>query len=81
MKRGSESEPTTGRNQMDALLVGIDAGCLSVFDRLSEENVIPNLRSLFETGVAGPLESQIPPWTPSAWPSLFTSGLGECPGA
>ncbi len=72
MKRSSESEPTTGRNRMDVLLVGIDAGCLSVFDRLSEENVIPNLRALLETGVAGPLESQIPPWTPSAWPSLFT---------
>ncbi|ELY57580.1 type I phosphodiesterase/nucleotide pyrophosphatase [Natronolimnohabitans innermongolicus JCM 12255] len=57
---------------MDALLIGIDAGCLSVFDRLSDEDVIPNLRALLDAGVSAPLESQIPPWTPSAWPSMFT---------
>ncbi|SDJ66995.1 Predicted phosphohydrolase or phosphomutase, AlkP superfamily [Natronorubrum texcoconense] len=60
------------RNRMDALLIGIDAGCPSVFDRLSDEGVIPNLQSLLDAGTSGPLESQIPPWTPSAWPSLFT---------
>ncbi|WP_242695645.1 alkaline phosphatase family protein [Halomontanus rarus] len=60
------------RNGMGALLLGIDAGCLSVFDRLSAEGVIPNLRSLLEAGATAPLESQIPPWTPSAWPSMFT---------
>jgi predicted AlkP superfamily phosphohydrolase/phosphomutase len=59
-------------NDLDVLLIGIDAGCLSVFDRLNSEGRIPNLASIYEDGVAGPLESQIPPWTPSAWPSMYT---------
>ncbi|APX96288.1 alkaline phosphatase family protein [Natronorubrum daqingense] len=75
MTRNAAADQTdgeSGRNRMDALLIGIDAGCLSVFDRLADENVIPNLESLLEGGVSGELESQIPPWTPSAWPSMFT---------
>jgi predicted AlkP superfamily phosphohydrolase/phosphomutase len=59
-------------DRMDALLIGIDAGCLPVFERLYEEEAIPNIRELCESGATGPLESQIPPWTPSAWPSMFT---------
>ncbi|MBX0295751.1 alkaline phosphatase family protein [Haloarcula nitratireducens] len=62
----------TEHSDLDVLLIGIDAGCLSVFDRLNDEGRIPNLASIYEDGVAGPLESQIPPWTPSAWPSLYT---------
>jgi len=54
------------------LLVGIDAACLPVLEPLFEDGVTPTLRTLFEDGVAGRLESQIPPWTPSAWPSLYT---------
>nr|WP_309242225.1 alkaline phosphatase family protein [Halocatena marina] len=59
-------------HSMEALLIGIDAGCLPVFDRLIEEDVIPNIESICDTGVSGPLTSQIPPWTPSAWPSMYT---------
>jgi predicted AlkP superfamily phosphohydrolase/phosphomutase len=62
----------TGDGDLDVLLIGIDAGCRSVFDRLNDEGRIPNLASIYEDGVAGALESQIPPWTPSAWPSLYT---------
>ena len=73
MKDNATTVPeTTDPDRMDALLIGIDAGCLSIFDRLADEGVIPNLRSLLEDGATGPLESQIPPWTPSAWPSMFT---------
>ena len=57
---------------VETLLVGIDAGCRSVLDPLVEAGALPNLASVFETGVVGRLESQIPPWTPSAWPSLYT---------
>lgn len=57
---------------METLLVGIDAGCLPVFRELFEEGRLPALRSLVEDGFAAPMESQIPPWTPSAWPSLYT---------
>ncbi|PGF15173.1 phosphodiesterase [Natrinema sp. CBA1119] len=57
---------------LDTLLIGIDAGCLSVFERLFEDDRIPAIEGLCSAGVAAPLESQIPPWTPSAWPSIYT---------
>ncbi len=57
---------------LDTLLIGIDAACESVFDRLSATDSIPHLDSLIGRGASGPLTSQIPPWTPSAWPSLYT---------
>ncbi|WP_407075636.1 alkaline phosphatase family protein [Natronococcus wangiae] len=56
---------------MNTLLIGIDAGSLSVFDDL-DEGEIPTIHRLCSDGVSAPLESQIPPWTPSAWPSLYT---------
>ena len=57
---------------MNTLLIGIDAGCLPVFDRLVDDGLVPNLAELIESNSAAPLESQIPPWTPSAWPSMYT---------
>ncbi|RDI69713.1 alkaline phosphatase family protein [Halopelagius longus] len=62
---------------LTTLLVGIDAGCQSVVEPLFEAGDLPNLRSVFRGGVGGPLESQIPPWTASAWPSMYT---GKNPG-
>ncbi|QLG64334.1 alkaline phosphatase family protein (plasmid) [Halorarum salinum] len=62
---------------MRTLLVGLDGACLPVLDPLVEEGRVPVLADLLERGVSGPLESQIPPWTPSAWPSLYT---GTNPG-
>ncbi|MCU4924913.1 alkaline phosphatase family protein [Halobacteria archaeon AArc-dxtr1] len=59
------------------LLVGIDAGCLPVLEPLFESGEIPTLQRLVEDGASGPLESQIPPWTASAWPSMYT---GKNPG-
>src|SRR6056297_1034931 len=62
---------------MRALLVGLDAACLPVLEPLFEADAVPTLQSLFDDGVAGPLESQVPPWTASAWPSMYT---GKNPG-
>lgn len=62
---------------MDTLLVGIDAACLPVLEPLFQDGAIPTLQSIFDSGAGGPLESQIPPWTSSAWPSLYT---GTNPG-
>ncbi|MCU4742742.1 alkaline phosphatase family protein [Halobacteria archaeon AArc-m2/3/4] len=59
------------------LVVGLDAGCLPVLESLFERDQIPTLQRLLETGATGPLESQIPPWTASAWPSIYT---GKNPG-
>ncbi|WP_254862654.1 alkaline phosphatase family protein [Halovivax gelatinilyticus] len=56
----------------ELLLVGLDAGCFSVIDPLVEAGSVPTLDRLLSAGVSASLESQIPPWTASAWPSLFT---------
>jgi predicted AlkP superfamily phosphohydrolase/phosphomutase len=60
------------------LVVGLDAACEPVLDPLFETGRVPTLARLFERGAAGPLDSHLPPWTPSAWPTLFT---GVNPGA
>lgn len=62
----------TSDDRMEALLLGIDAGCLPVLERLWDEGRLPNLEAICRDGVTAPLESQMPPWTPSAWPSLYT---------
>ena len=56
---------------MRTLVVGIDGASLDVLaDR--GEDVVPNVTELMSSGVSSALESQIPPWTPSAWPSIYT---------
>ncbi|AGB39136.1 alkaline phosphatase family protein [Natronococcus occultus] len=69
-----------GSNDGDGLrllVIGLDAGCRPILEPLFEAGKTPTLRRLFETGTSGTLESQIPPWTASAWPSLYT---GKNPG-
>jgi predicted AlkP superfamily phosphohydrolase/phosphomutase len=48
-----------------------------VLDPLREAGAVPTIGALLEEGAAGPLTSQLPPWTPSAWPSIYT---GTNPG-
>lgn len=68
------SSETTG---MQTLVVGLDGACLPVLEPLIEEGVVPHIASLHKASAVAPLESQLPPWTPSAWPSLYT---GKNPG-
>ncbi|ELY64794.1 alkaline phosphatase family protein [Natronococcus jeotgali] len=75
--RTDQSEPHDESTGMNTLLIGIDAGDLSVFDDLDESEEIPTIHRLCSEGASAPLESQIPPWTPSAWPSMYT---GANPG-
>ncbi|WP_135822791.1 alkaline phosphatase family protein [Halostella litorea] len=65
------------RTELSTALVGIDAACHGVLDPLVEAGAVPNIADLLANGASGPLESGIPPWTPSAWPSLYT---GTNPG-
>jgi len=60
-----------------SLLVGIDAACFPVVDPMLSAGELPNLERILARGVGGPLRSQIPPWTPSAWPTAYT---GTNPG-
>ncbi len=62
---------------VDTLLIGIDACCLPILEPLFEDDRVPTIRSIWEDGPSAELESQIPPWTASAWPSLYT---GTNPG-
>jgi predicted AlkP superfamily phosphohydrolase/phosphomutase len=59
---------------MRTLLVGLDAACRPVLDPLFEADAVPTLERLIdgEGATSAPLASQIPPWTASAWPSLYT---------
>lgn len=57
---------------LQTLLLGLDGACTPVLDPLFAEGRLPALRSVFERAAVGPLRSQVPPWTPSAWPSLYT---------
>ncbi|MFP8954047.1 alkaline phosphatase family protein [Natrialbaceae archaeon A-arb3/5] len=59
-------------SSLRTLLVGIDAACDRVLAPLFEDNEVPTLESIYRNGANGQLESQIPPWTASAWPSLYT---------
>lgn len=70
----AESTEMAGRGSTDVrtLLVGIDGACTEVLDPLVESGAVPTLSRFLEGGSSAPLESGIPPWTPSAWPSLYT---------
>ncbi|PSP75295.1 phosphodiesterase [Halobacteriales archaeon QS_1_68_20] len=68
---------TERETQLRTLVVGLDAACRRVLEPLLDAGAVPTLSSLFDEGVAGPLQSQVPPWTASAWPSLYT---GANPG-
>ena len=59
-------------DSLRTLLIGIDAACERILEPLIEDDVVPTLASILENGSSGPLESQIPPWTATAWPSLYT---------
>ena len=70
--QSGEVRRVSDQTNLRTLLVGIDGGSWSVLDPLIDAGVVPTLGSLFDEGVSGDLASQIPPWTPSAWPSLYT---------
>jgi len=77
-EREETSHMTDRAAGMGTLLVGIDAACAPVLADVADTGArIPTLRGLLEGAASGPLESQIPPWTASAWPSLYT---GTNPG-
>ncbi len=59
-------------SSIQTLVIGLDGVCRSVLDPMIDDGVVPNLAALSEQSIVEPLESQLPPWTPSAWPSLYT---------
>ncbi|WP_137287216.1 alkaline phosphatase family protein [Halorussus salinisoli] len=57
-------------NKHNTVVLGFDALDFRYLDRF--ESSLPNFESLRAEGVEAPLESTFPPWTGSAWPSMYT---------
>jgi predicted AlkP superfamily phosphohydrolase/phosphomutase len=59
------------------LFIGLDGATFDVLDPLLDRGLMPRLKQFIEEGVRGPLETTIPPITPTAWVSWMT---GKNPG-
>ncbi|MFP8954770.1 alkaline phosphatase family protein [Natrialbaceae archaeon A-arb3/5] len=57
--------------QPQTVIIGLDALSFDYIDRFD----LPNIESLRSAGVETTLDSTFPPWTGSAWPSIYT-GVG-----
>ena len=59
------------------LFIGLDGATFDVLDPLISQGLMPKLKHFIDQGVRGPLETTIPPITPTAWVSWMT---GKNPG-
>ena len=59
------------------LFIGLDGATFDVLDPLIDRGLMPRLKQFIAEGVHGPLETTIPPITPTAWVSWMT---GKNPG-
>ena len=59
------------------LFIGLDGATFDVLDPLIDRGLMPRLKQFIKEGVRGPLETTIPPITPTAWVSWMT---GKNPG-
>ncbi len=69
--------PEAEATGLQTLVVGLDGVCSSVLEPLIDDGLVPTLEAIQQRGAVAALESQLPPWTPSAWPSIYT---GKNPG-
>ncbi len=56
---------------VDTLVVGVDALSHDVLSHLPD-GTTPTIDAVIAEGASGPLKAQLPPWTPSTWPSIYT---------
>ena len=61
---------TSGKT-IDTLVIGVDALSHDVLSRLPD-GTTPTIDAIISEGASGKLEAQLPPWTPSTWPSIYT---------
>jgi len=59
------------------LFIGLDGSTFDLMDPLMTAGIMPRLQQFIAEGVRGPLETTIPPITPTAWVSWMT---GKNPG-
>lgn len=62
---------------MELLVIGFDGADYQLIQELAEEDKLPNIQKLMDSGTYGELESTQIPITPSAWTSFMT---GKNPG-
>lgn len=60
------------KNERKVLVIGLDGGTWSIFDKFIEFGVMPNLQRLCAASYRAKLMSTIPPITPTAWASFAT---------
>src|SRR5262245_42610361 len=59
------------------IFIGLDGATFDVLEPLMNRGLMPRLKEFIDQGVRGPLETTIPPITPTAWVSWMT---GKNPG-
>jgi predicted AlkP superfamily phosphohydrolase/phosphomutase len=59
------------------LFIGLDGATFDVLNPMIDRGLMPRLKQFMQEGVHGPLETTIPPITPTAWVSWMT---GKNPG-
>lgn len=64
-------------NSRKIFIIGLDGATFNVINPLIKKGKLPNLTRIMEKGVYGYLDSTLPPFTPVAWPAMFT---GKLPG-
>lgn len=62
---------------MRVFIFGIDGLTMRIMKPLMDKGIIPNFKSIYESGNRGILKSTIPPFTPPGWASIYT---GKNPG-
>lgn len=67
-RTGSDEASATGTGR--TVVLGFDALDFRYLDAFADD--LPNFGALRDRGVEAPLRSTIPPWTGSAWPSMYT---------
>jgi predicted AlkP superfamily phosphohydrolase/phosphomutase len=63
-------EPAANGSTSRTVVLSFDALTFRYLDEFGVD--LPNFNALRERGVEAPLRSTFPPWTASAWPSMFT---------
>ncbi len=62
------------------VVIGLDGGTLDIIKPWADAGLLPNFRSIMQSGVHGELQTIFPPVTPPAWASFATGKTPEFHG-
>ncbi len=69
---GDQPAPLLARPGRKVLLIGVDALDWKIGDELMAAGELPNLKALASRGVAGPLQTFVPAYSPMVWTTIAT---------